>query len=207
MYRQFMTPRFLSLFSIIFCLLFVIPTKGQSDLFKNPAFNITVFNHSVGIPFKDYFKRPMNIGITLGAEFSYRNNFNSPKQRIELGWYQHANLNTAVWVKSDFIRRFQTEKGFYGEIQGGLGYMLDFSKNESFELQDDGNYKSIGSKRKGGLLIAAGVGTGYQMTVNDKYLITPFVRYEGLIQLPYGKLLPFFPHVLLHLGTRVKLSE
>lgn len=184
---------FIFLFFINFSLI------GQSDFFERPVFSISFINHSVGIPFKDYFKKPLNFGISLGADFGYNNkNF----QKLEIGWYNHANLNTALWVKTDYVRRFQTEQGFVADLQAGLGYMIDFSSLQVYKLNENGRYQA-GKNRSGGLLIGAGFGAGYRFLLDEESIgLTPFVNYQSMIQLPYGKLLPIFPHNLLSIGTR-----
>ena len=81
---------------------------SQSDFFQKPAFSISLVNHSIGIPFKDVFKKPFNFGISISADFPYgQRQF----QKIEAGWYKHKNLSSAVWIKTDYVRRFQDNMG------------------------------------------------------------------------------------------------
>lgn len=190
--------------SLTFLFLINFSLIGQSKFFEQPIFSISFISHSVGIPFKDYFKKPLNFGISLAADFRYNEkNF----QKLELGWYHHANLNTAFWVKSDYIRRFQTEKGFVTDLQAGLGYILDFSNRQIYELDKNGIYQK-GKNQKGGLLVGAGFGVGYRFSLDEEKIgLTPFVNYQSMIQLPYGKLLPVFPHNMLSVGSRFQFVE
>ncbi len=190
--------------SLIFLFSISFSLTGQSTFFEQPVFSISFINHSVGIPFKDYFKKPFNFGVSLAADFSYNEkNF----QKLELGWYHHSNLNTALWVKSDYVRRFQTEKGFVADLQAGLGYILDFSEKQVYELTENGTYQA-GKNQKGGFLVGAGFGAGYRFLLNEEKIgLTPFVNYQSMLQLPYGNLLPVFPHNLLSVGTRFQFLE
>lgn len=193
-------------YSISLVLLFLINFSlvGQSKFFEKPVFSISFINHSVGVPFKDYTKKPLNFGVSLAADFGYNDkNF----QRLEVGWYHHKNLNTAMWIKTDYVRKFQTKQGFVADLNLGLGYMFDFSDLQSYELSENGTYQ-IGKNQKGALLISAGFGAGYRFLLNEeKISLIPFVNYQTMIQLPYGSLLPIFPHNLLSVGTRFQFLK
>jgi len=190
--------------AFVFLFLINFALYGQSKFFEQPVFSISFINHSVGIPFKDYFKKPLNFGLSLAADFTYNDkNF----QKLELGWYHHKNLNTALWVKTDYVRRFQTEQGFVADLQVGLGYILDFSDWQAYELSENGTYQA-GKSQTGGLLVGAGLAAGYRFLLDEEGIgLTPFVNYQSMIQLPYGKLLPVFPHNLLSVGTRFQFLK
>ena len=191
------------------CLLFSFTMlQAQDGFFDRPAFTISLYNHSVGIPFKDFVKRPLNFGVAIGAEFSYPGKSSDKRfQRLELGFYHHKNLNTAVWVKTDFIRRFKTENGLMGEVQVGAGYIRDFNAYQTFELGSDGKYQAKKRASTGGFITGIGIGGGYELNINDQYAVTPFVRYESFLQMPYNDLSPYFPHSLLHLGSRFQIIK
>ncbi|MGK0364445.1 MAG: hypothetical protein ACI85O_001502 [Saprospiraceae bacterium] len=190
--------------SLVFLFLINSSLIGQNYFFEQPVFSISFISHSVGIPFKDYFKKPLNFGVSFAADFGYNDkNF----QKLELGWYHHANLNRALWVKTDYVRRFQTEQGFVADLQTGLGYMIDFSNWQVYELDKNGIYQK-GKSRKGGLLIGAGFGAGYRSLLDEESIgLTPFINYQSMIQVPYGKILPIFPHNLLSIGTRFQMLK
>ncbi|MCG8326502.1 MAG: hypothetical protein MI974_02395 [Chitinophagales bacterium] len=194
--------------STIVFLLVSLASYAQKSFFDQPAFIISVYNHSVGIPFKDYVKTPLNFGFALGVEFSYPGkSYGKQFQKVEVGFYHHQNLHSALWVKTDFIRRFITDDGLFGEVQFGMGYMREYNAYQTFELTTDGTYKSKDRSSTGAFLAGTGIGGGYQFNVADKYNIAPFLKYEGLLQLPYSKLQPFFPHTLIHLGSRFQFID
>ena len=195
-----------SLWTLLLC--FAIYTiQAQSDFFKNPPIIISIYSHSVGMPFKTLVKQPLNLGVAIGTEFTYKQkDKRSLHQKIEIGWYNHENLNTAFWVKADLVSRYKITGNWYVETQAGLGYIHDFNAYETFELQE-GQYRKINNASKGGLIAAFGLGTSYSLEMNEKYTLSPFLRYEGWLQFPHSELAPVFPHTLLHLGTRFQMNE
>lgn len=193
-----------------FILFFIISTfsvVGQSDFLKNPVYSISFFNHSISLPGYDKIvKKPLNIGVALGVEYTYKQNpIASIHQKIELGVYRHKNLNKAIYVKTDFVNRFTSKSGPYVEYNVGIGYMLDIPEFQTFSLNDKGEFTSEKLGVRGGGLFALGVGGGYNIDINNKYVISPFVKYESMLQFPYSSILPVFPHSILHAGTRINL--
>lgn len=192
---------------ICFCCLFYITTQAQNDFFKNPPIILSFYSHSIGTPLRDFIKTPLNFGLAIGTEFTYKQKkIKSLHQKVELGWYNHKNLQKGFWIKTDLVSRYRTKSGWYGETQGSLGYIQDFNALETFELRE-GQYQKIEKASKGHFLGGFGFGGGYETAVNDKYVVAPFVRYEGLLQFPYSKLTAVLPHTLFHVGTRVQLKK
>jgi len=192
---------------IVLLCLFSIALQAQNDFFKNPPIIISFYSHSIGTPFKDFVKTPLNFGLAIGTEFTYnQKEIQSLHQKVEIGWYHHKNLQKGFWVKTDLVRRYKAKKGLYGEAQVSLGYLQDFNAYETFELTE-GRYQKVENASKGHFLGGFGLGAGYETTVNDKYLVAPFVRYESLLQFPYSKLTAVLPHTLFHVGTRFQLKQ
>ncbi len=193
-------------FLLLFCL-FGTFLQAQNDFFKNPPITISVYSHSIGLPFKSFVKLPLNIGVAIGTEFTYnKKELSSTHQGVQIGWYHHENLNTSLWIKTDFIQRFTAASGLVGEVRLGAGYAHDFNAYETFALEN-GSYQTIKQSGKGSFISSIGIGGGYELPINDKYVLTPFVRYEGWFQLPYSKFQAVLPHTLLHLGTRLNFQK
>ena len=55
------------------------------------------------------------------------------------------------------------------------------------------------------MLVSFGFGAAYNIKINEEVSISPFVRYEGMLQTPYASLLPFLPHSIVNVGSRFKL--
>ena len=70
-------------------LLFIgLSVKAQEDFFDQPIFSISIYTHSIGIPFKHIIKKPVNFGLAIGAEFQYPNQSATRHvQRIEIGYF------------------------------------------------------------------------------------------------------------------------
>ncbi len=187
-------------------LLWTIGLHAQNDFFKNPPITISLYSHSIGLPFKGLAKQPLNLGIAVGTEFNYNTkDISSTHQRLQLGWYHHKNLSTGIWLKTDFVQRFTTKDGFFGEFNAGIGYLHEFNAQETFVFEN-GAYQSQ-QQGKGTFLAGGGIGGGYQWTMDDKWIVAPFVRYETWLQMPYSKFQAILPHSLLHVGTRIQMDK
>lgn len=193
-------------FTFFLCFIVLANTLSSQSFIKQTTFTVSFFNHSIGIPIKDAFKLPINLGVTTGVEFSYTND-PIPKhiQRFELGWFRHKEISNSVWIKSDYVRRYTNKNGFSFDFQGGLGIIKDFNYNQTFVLNSNGQYESIKDKGNYGMLVSLGFGAAYDININDEFSITPFLRYEGIFQTPYSSLLPFLPHSIVNVGSRFKL--
>lgn len=189
---------------VIWAMTFVFVTKAQEGFFNQPTFTIGIIQHQIGIPFKEIFKKPLNLGLTIGAEFAYGNKVD-PKhfQRIELGFYHHKNFNTTVFIKSDYIRRFDVGGGVFVDVQTGLGYQRSFSAFQEFKLNEEGQYQAH-NRSVGSMLFDIGTSIAYEFKVGDNLVMSPYLRYEGLLQLPYSETTSILPQSLLHAGTRIK---
>ena len=179
--------------------------QAQSKIWDRTSWTVGVISHSVSLPFKNIFKKPLNLGLVLGAEYTYQQKaINSWHQRLELGWYHHKELNTALWIKTDIVNRFTAENGLQGDVQLGLGYLYDIPAYKTYSIE---NGQIIEPKLggKGALIADFGLGGGYNIKVGDNFLLTPFIKYEAMFQMPYTGFVPVFPHSLLHVGSRLKL--
>jgi len=187
---------------LIIFYLSLLSVQAQNDFFKTPVWSISVYHHSVGLS----IKKPINVGFTLGAEFTYKQKeVSSWHQKVEIGFFHHKNLNKALYLKTDIVNRYTTKNGFYGEAQIGVGYLYDMPAYQPFVLDENGSFQASNLSGKSGFISSLGLGAGYQFTTNEKLTIAPFIRYEGMIQLPYSEFVPVFPHSLLHIGSRIKL--
>ncbi|MEL6720968.1 MAG: hypothetical protein AAFP82_19855, partial [Bacteroidota bacterium] len=140
--------------------LFSMASQAQNDFFKNPPIIVSFYSHSIGTPFKDFVKTPLNFGLAIGTEFTYQQkDVQSLHQKIEIGWYHHKNLQQGLWIKTDLVRRYKAKSGLYGEAQISLGYLQDFSAYETFEFSGE-RYQKVPNASKGHILGGIGVGAG-----------------------------------------------
>jgi len=193
---------------VIAFLLLSLPTDAQSRFFKQPTFSISVFNHSIGVPGKEFTKLPINLGLSLGVEFSYTDEpIARHAQKFEIGGFTHKHLSRSLWLKSDYIRRFTHKSGVFADLRAGIGYIHDFSYDQTYKLAENGKYQKHTDLGSGGMLFSMGIGTGYRFELNEQFIVSPFIRYEGLIQTPYSKFVPFFPHTLVHIGSKFQIKK
>jgi len=189
---------------VLFILLFLSlqSIQAQDGFFNRPVWSISVFNHSIG----SKVKTPLNLGIAIGAEFTYvQNETSSWHQKVEIGWFNHKNLNTALFVKTDLVRRYTYNEGFFWDINLGAGYVYDTPANQPFELDDNGEFQKSSFSGRSNFITNLSLGSGYQINTKNDLTISPFIRYEARLQFPYSSIAPVFPQSLLHIGASIKL--
>jgi len=82
------------------------------------------------LTFKDYIKRPLNIGVSVGVQFAYNKEDQNPwLQEFELSWFNHRNLNKAFMLKTNFSKNYFTDSGIFVAPEVGLGYIMDITEN------------------------------------------------------------------------------
>lgn len=194
---------FLTLFFIFFL---CIGLQSQSGFFDEPIFKISVFTHSIGIPFKDYIKRPLNFGISVGAEFTYKKQQQNPlTQEIELSWYRHKYLNQAIMLKTNISKNYFIKDELFVAPSFGIGYILDINEHASYSLNEEIYERTSGITH--GFTTQIGLTAGKKFTKEGKNSFAPFIKYEGMIQLPHSEFTPILPHSMLHLGNKIFLTD
>ena len=185
--------------------LFVIG-HSQSGFFNEPIFRISVFTHSIGIPFKDYVKRPVNFGFSVAAEFAYnKEKQNSLSQEIELSWFKHKHFNQGIMLKTNLSKNYFIDDGFFVAPSIGIGYIMDITEHASYSWKEENFKRTSGITH--GFTTQVGVSAGKTFTKDRKNSYAPFIKYEGLIQLPYSDFTPFLPHSMLHLGSKIFITD
>ena len=196
------------LVTILLAALLFNPTADcQNDFFDEPILKVSVFTHSIGIPFKDYVKRPLNLGLSVGVRFAYNKDSQNPlMQEIELSWFNHRHLNKALLVKTNLSKSFFTDSGLFVAPEIGIGYIMDITENAAFKLDESGTYtRSSGISH--GFVTQLSVSLGRRFSRENKNDLVPFLKYESMLQFPYSEFTPFLPHTMLHVGSKIFLSE
>jgi len=181
--------------------------NAQSGFFDEPIFKVSVFTHSIGIPFKDYVKKPLNLGVSIGAQFAYNKEKQDPwMQELELSWFNHRHLNKGLMIKTNLSKNYFTDSGLFVAPEIGLGYIMDLSENASYKLSDEGRYeKAPGISH--GFISQISFTAGKRFQKDGKNAYAPFIKYEGMIQFPYSDFTPFLPHTMIHIGSKIFVTE
>ena len=181
--------------------------SSQSNFFGEPIFKISVFTHSIGLPFKDYIKKPLNLGVSLGAQFAYNKQKKNPwMQEFEVSWYKHRHLNKGLMIKTNFSKNFFTNNGLFVAPEIGFGYIMDITENASYKLNTEGVYER-GSGISHGFTTQLGVTAGKRFKREGKNDFAPFIKYEGMIQFPYSDFTPFLPHTMIQIGSKFFVTD
>ena len=180
---------------------------GQSNHFDEPIFKISVFTHSIGKPFGDFVKTPLNFGISLGLQFAYNKDKQNPlAQEFEISWFKHRYLNKALMVRTNISKNYFSDSGFFIAPEIGIGYIMDISENASYSLNEAGTYaRDAGISH--GFVTHLAFSAGKQIDKEGRRSFTPFIKYEGMIQLPYSDFTPLLPHTMFHLGSKIFLTD
>ena len=179
----------------------------QSGFFDEPIFKISVFTHSIGIPFKDYVKKPLNLGVSIGAQFAYQKDIMNPlMQEFELSWFTHKHLNKGLMIKANISKNYFTDGGLFIAPEFGLGYIMDINEQASYGLKESGMYEKV-SGISHGFVTQLALTAGKRIDKEGANSIAPFIKYEGMIQLPYSDFTPFLPQTMLHLGSKIFISD
>ena len=197
------------IYLIVLCIGLSIPINlnAQTDFFTEHPIRVSVFTHTIGLPFRKMIHKPFNWGISIGTEITYGQNNNNWFQGIQLGWYSHKHIGPGVFVKTDFNYRYRSAGGWFGGGGLGIGYLRYFSPVEQFEVNENGVYERAANLGLNSFLFGINLDTGFQPTQDNSWNAAPFLRYDYFIQTPFSEEVPFFPHALLHLGGHFQKSE
>lgn len=181
---------------------------GQDGFFERHPISISIFTHSIGLPFRKVIQKPLNMGIAIGTEFNYSSNKSKTlHQGIQLGFYVHKHLSSSVYIKTEFISRVQNKAGLIGETSLAFGYIHNFKPTPVLKLSKEGTYKRAKDKGIGAIIYGASIGAGYNTKGDYKFGTSPFIKYNYLIETPYSRDFKSLPHSFLHLGSRIYSSD
>ena len=174
--------------------------NGQESRPGNQNFplGITLEFHSFNVPFKEMLANFSNIGIGIGTELYFNNN---PEwgQRFSLIWIRNKEVGNGLLLYSQAFWRPTITGDAFGELKGGLGYMLGRRPVESFQ-KVNGEWKSVGKRGKGMLTIPLGLGLGVHSFTDDRQF-THQLGYQFLVLNNYNASVPIVPETLIQVGT------
>ena len=165
---------------------------------------VSAFNHSLSLPFKNMLRLPVHPGLMVGTEFCYsKGNHSQLLQTLQLGGFYSRYFGSGLLLSSDLAYRYTTQVGVFGEAMLGVGYLHSFHPRPVYGLNAEGTYQRVTDWGKPSAMGSLSLGLGY----DSGKLISPFIRYQWLLQVLYGEALPLVPQGLLHLGVRIKLGK
>ncbi|MEM7367577.1 MAG: hypothetical protein AAF587_03180 [Bacteroidota bacterium] len=175
---------------------------AQQDKAMIPL-RIGLVTHSVGMPFKNPIKRPLNWGISIGTTFVLKQGkISNWGQDIDMTWYRHQELGQGILLYTSLMRDFQTNFGLSIGPKVGLGYLHTFSGKQVFALQENGSYQQVTDFGRGGLLIGLGARMGWDLEKQTQIPIKPYIEYEWKGQVPHSQFTTLFPHSFVQLGAQ-----
>ncbi|MEQ1584859.1 MAG: hypothetical protein ABL895_03205 [Cyclobacteriaceae bacterium] len=178
-------------------------TDNQQN-YRNFPIIVMVQFHNLSMPFKDMKSNFSNIGFGIGTELSYNGKSNWVQQ-FNATWHHNKAVGNGVLLYSQVAWRPTLTSGVYTELKAGAGYMYSFRPVESYK-QTNGDWESVGHKGKGMFTLPLGITLGYQ-SYSSKTYISPFISYQFLLLSGYNQSIPLVPETLIHVGSRIHLSN
>jgi len=177
--------------------------------FKIQNYSISIFRHNIRLPYEesrvDVTQR--NLGFTGNIEFwrrqgwlDFLNGFN----RIELGYYDHANLNKGYFSEFVFGGSYASPYHFELSWLAGFGYLRAFSNEAIYRLNDDGEYDHARDYGHGSFYIAPAVQLITTPFPNNWVVSSVFIQYKLLVELGFsnGERTQLMPHEMISLGLQ-----
>ena len=187
-------------------LLFTVGTTllhGQEQRPGNQNFPlvITLEFHSLSMPFKEMFSNFSNIGIGIGTELYFNNN---PEwgQRFSLVWFGNKQVGNGLLFYTQAFWRPTLTGDAFGEVKGGIGYILAQRPVRSFRPQN-GDWEPVGKRGKGMLTVPLGVGLGTYSFSEDRQF-NHQLGYQFLVLTNYNQSVPVVPETLIQVGTATR---
>ncbi|MEL6675590.1 MAG: hypothetical protein AAFR61_25505 [Bacteroidota bacterium] len=163
---------------------------------------ISLFTHSIGMPFKTAIKRPLNWGVSVGTTYFYRKGDNhSWGQGFDLAWYRHKNLDQGLMLRTSFRYEYTTPFGLTAGPIVSLGYLLTLNEREMYRLNERGAYEPIPLASRSSLMIGIGGRLGFDLSKVSNSLLKPYIEYDWAAQTPHSQITSVFPHSMVHIGA------
>ena len=161
--------------------------------------SIAVINESISFPFTRF--SPVHPGVEVGTnlfEIEKPNGFRQINGYV--GALKHESISNSIYLKGEFLRRYQVSKSIGIDALAGLGYMHSFYPGPVYKQDSNGEFQK--KKQFGRPHLIANVGIGAAYTAWNKF--EPFTKYEFIIETPFGNGIPFLPHSMFKLGINYK---
>lgn len=163
---------------------------------------VTLQFHSMSLPFQNLGSNFSNIGISIGTEYGFTDS-QSWLQQIHIGYYRNKAIGNGIMLYTQTVFRPQTLMDNNVSLKAGAGYQYSFRPHESYR-QINGEWKPVGKRGKGMLMLPAGVSLGYNSAF-DKARISPFVSYQFILVSGYNKSIPLVPQTLIQAGSKIDI--
>lgn len=184
---------------LILVIVMLSPLIASSQDSPNYPLTVTVFNQGVSYPYSQFITRPIHPGVMLETNHFFKEGIHSWGWNVSVGYYFHRHFANGFFLQGNFLYRYQSKSGIYGQFQLGTGYLHVFRAATEYKLRN-GQYVKSTDWGNGRITPSIGIELGYKMR---KEPLSPriFIRYQTWIQYPFSPgFIPLLSHTNLHLG-------
>lgn len=192
---------------LVFVLMILLPAlcfgQDRQHPKKSPAIqaiSFSLLNESLAFPFTRF--SPIHPGAELGLTFLQQDRNKSMTQwNAYLGGFYHENVETALYLKGEFLYRYQVHPNVGMDLMGGLGYVHHFYPGTLYEVNGEtGDFTEVQQFGKARAMAELGIGITY---TNDSRF-EPFVKQSFAVKSPFANGIPVIPHSFLKVGVSYK---
>lgn len=183
----------LLLFTIIFY-------QGHSQ--ATNKISVAVFQENIHYEYKslNQFNPGGEIGLTWKTK---EKKFITKEFNTYLGGYYHRKVQTAIYLRAEYLYRFRYLRPLSFDLFGGLGYMHTFYPGNLYEQNDNGDFEDI--NQLGRPHAIGNIGIGVSIANSSRW--EPFAKFEWMLQTPFANGIPVVPHSFLKTGINFKLEK
>lgn len=187
----------------VFCL-FQVKAMAQSPKRSEIPVSIEIYNHTIGLPFGNPFKKPFNLGIALSSAYPLMLKDHS-KLTIDgkLGYFRHKELATGIQINTGVTYSYTTDFGLYAAVGIPVGYVRTYNAYNLYALNDAGDYEQKKDGGRSSLFTGYSLQLGYDFRRSTGAPIALFIKNEWLIQTNYSKFMPSLMQNSLRAGISV----
>ena len=171
---------------------------------KSLSLTLSVFNHSISVPFHKILSKPFHPGGQIGIEGRYHETQRSKLfQTLNMGTFYNNYNGTGFYLNTELAYRQTTKYRLFAEAHVGIGYLRTYHPTDIYELNSSGTYTKVKDKGFSSPLFSFAFGLGYAIKSSSGISFAPFILYESLIQTRYSSELDVLPQSAFHIGVRI----
>jgi|GEM_PF-2345306 len=177
---------------------------AQSTKRAEIPIGVEFYNHTIGLPFGNPYKKPFNLGLALTTSYPLKLGRNS-KLTLDggLGYFKHKELATGIHINTGISYTYTTNIGIYAALGIPIGYVRTFNAYDLYENNGAGEYVLIKDRGRSGVFAGYNVQVGYDFRRTLKAPIAVFLKNEWWLQANYSKFLPSLMQNSLRVGVNI----
>jgi hypothetical protein len=196
---------------LIACILLTTIVQAQDSLIhrrKPVTLQLSFFNHSVSVPFHKIINSQLHPGVQGMLEARYRETRRSKIfQTFDVGAFHNKYNGNGFYLSTELGYRLKTKHNFFAEALLGGGYLRVYHPTDIYVLTAAGTYERAKDKGFSSPIFSFALSAGYDIPSSSRCSLSPFIRYQSLLQTHYSADLGVLPQCAFHLGVRITLKR